>query len=110
MRANQPKIQAMKASEARQQFSRAINSVARHETRILVEKNGVPVAAIISSDDLRRLEKLDAEDQHAWNVLEAMSKPFRGVPSEEIEQATERIMAEIREENRRSRSRAAAGE
>jgi prevent-host-death family protein len=100
----------MTASSARQQFASAINRVARRDARIVVEKNGVPVAAIVSAEDLRRLEKLDAEDQKAWDVLEAMRKPFRGVPSEEIEAATERIMAEIREENRQNRNRSAAGE
>ena len=110
MRQHPPATETMTASEARQQFADAINRVANNVTRIVVEKNGVPAAAIVSTEDLRRLEKLDGRDQHAWEVLEAMAKPFRGVPSEEIEQATERIMAEIKEENRRNRSRAAAGE
>jgi prevent-host-death family protein len=110
MRQHPPATQTMTASEARQQFALAINRVAKDDARIVVEKNGVPVAAIIPTIDLKRLQKLDDEDRRAWEILEAMRKPFEGVPSEEIEEATERIMAEIKEENRRNRSRAAAGE
>jgi prevent-host-death family protein len=109
MRQKPPETQTMTASETRQQFANAINQVVRDDVRIVVEKNGAPVVAIISTEDLRRLEKLDARDQRAWEVLEAMSKPFEGVSPEEIEAETERIMAEIKEENRRNRARAAAG-
>src|SRR5262245_58164457 len=110
MRPHFPPSKTMTASNARQQFAEAINDVARHEARIVVEKNGVPVAAIISAEDLRRLERLDVRDKQAWYVFDAMAEPFRGVPGEEIEAATERIMAEIKEENRRNRVRAAVGE
>jgi prevent-host-death family protein len=50
----------IKASEARQQFSQLLNEVFRRETRVIVEKSGIPVAAIVSAEDFKRL----AEDSH----------------------------------------------
>ena len=55
--------ETMKFTDARQNLSQVVNRVARHETRVLVEKSGVPVAAIVSPDDLRRLNELEARRQ-----------------------------------------------
>ncbi|MDQ3692261.1 MAG: type II toxin-antitoxin system Phd/YefM family antitoxin [Chloroflexota bacterium] len=101
MREQRPPTHTMKATAARQQFASVINRVARKEARVLVEKSGVPVAGIVSADDLARLDRLDAEDREAWAVLAAMREPFQGVPPEEIEREADRIVAEDRAENRR---------
>src|SRR4051812_3806005 len=94
-------IQTMKISEVKSRLNSLMNDIYRNETRILVEKSGIPVGAIVPIADLRRLDRLGALDEEARAVLEAMRAPFRDVPPEEIEQATERIMSEIRAENRR---------
>jgi prevent-host-death family protein len=47
----------IKASDARQQFSQLLNEVFREESRVVVEKSGIPVAAIIPAKDLQRLTK-----------------------------------------------------
>ncbi|MBA2278246.1 MAG: type II toxin-antitoxin system Phd/YefM family antitoxin [Chloroflexia bacterium] len=107
MRERQPATQTMKASEVRQQFSSVINRVAREETRVFVEKSGVPVAAIVSAKDLRRLEKIDADIAEGWRVLEAMRAPFRDVPTEEIEREAARAIAESRAERKAARKQAA---
>ncbi len=98
-----PITEAMKASEVRQNFSSVINRVARENTRVIVEKSGAPVAVIVPAKDLRHLERLDAEDQEAWDVVESMREAFRDVPDEEIERETQRIFAEMREEGRSRR-------
>ena len=61
MRVQQPATQTMKASDARQHFASVLNSVFRKETRVVVEKSGIPVAAIVSAEDLARLDQLDRE-------------------------------------------------
>jgi hypothetical protein len=48
------------------------NEVDRKETRVLVEKAGIPVTALVSTEDLKRLTQLDEQDQRARDVLEAM--------------------------------------
>lgn len=105
-----PITEVITASEARQHFAGSINKVARNEARVIVEKNGVPVAAIVPMEDLRRLERAEAEQREIEDVLEAMSKPFEGVPADEIERETERILEEIKANDRRLRRRAAAGQ
>jgi prevent-host-death family protein len=97
----------MKISEVKSRLNSLMNEIYRDETRILVEKSGIPVGAIVPISDLRRLDRLGALDDEAKAILEAMRAPFRGVPPEEIERETERIMSNIREENRRERERTA---
>lgn len=101
MSEQQPATQTMNATDARQQFSRLLNRVFRRETRVLVEKSGIPVAAIISTEDLKRLNRLDELDREAADVLAAMRKPFKDVSPEEIERETDRIVAENRKTRRR---------
>ncbi|CAN5666608.1 hypothetical protein BH23CHL3_BH23CHL3_11240 [soil metagenome] len=98
--------ETMKISDVRSQLNQLVNRVYRKETRVIVEKSGIPVAGIVSAADLERLDRLDEEDQDAWAVLEAMRAPFRDVPSEEIERETDRILKEMREEDRRQRQAA----
>ncbi|MGH2535153.1 MAG: type II toxin-antitoxin system Phd/YefM family antitoxin [Thermomicrobiales bacterium] len=56
-----PMNETMKMTDAKQQFSRVVNAVFRTQKRVLVEKGGIPVAAIVSTEDLERLNQLDAE-------------------------------------------------
>jgi prevent-host-death family protein len=107
MRERQPETQTIKASEVRQQFSSVINHVARDEARVIVEKNGVPVAGIIPAKDLQRLEIMDAEIAARWRALDAMRARFEGVPAEEIEREAARAWAEVKAERRAARKQAA---
>src|SRR5438445_12716599 len=70
MREREPTTQTMKASQARQEFSQLLNKVFRRETRVIVEKSGIPVAAIISAEDLERLTQLEAERQARIKVID----------------------------------------
>ncbi|MGH7961461.1 MAG: type II toxin-antitoxin system prevent-host-death family antitoxin [Candidatus Binatia bacterium] len=107
MQTQSPPTQTMKISEVKSRLNSLVNDVYRQETRIVVEKSGIPVAAIIPIADLRRLIRLDEQDREAREIVEAMRVPFDDVPDEEIERQTERIMHEIREENRAARQRVA---
>lgn len=104
----QPKTLTMKISEVRSGLNKLVNAVHRRETRVLVEKSGIPVAGLVSPEDLHRLAKLDEDLAERRRVLEAMRAPFRDVPSEEIERETDRIIKEMREEDRRARQKAAS--
>ncbi len=102
----QPKTEVMKASEVRQHFSSVVNRVANEDARIIVEKNGAPVAAIVSTTDLQRLREIDADIAERKRIVERMRAPFRGVPPEEIEREAERAWAEVRAEMRAERKQA----
>ena len=58
----------MKLSDTKQHLSQVINQVARGERRVVVEKSGLPVAAIISVDEYRRFQGVVAETTAA-NVV-----------------------------------------
>lgn len=98
-----PTTQTIKASDARQRFSELINKVFRRETRVIVEKSGIPVAAIISAQDLELLKRLEAEHEREFAILKEIGEAFRDVAPEEIEREVSRAIAEARAENRRLR-------
>lgn len=95
---DQPRTETITATDARQHFASVINRVARKQSRVLIEKSGIPVAGIVSAEDLRELANLDARRIERYRILEAMRAPFRDVPPEEIERETERALAEVHAE------------
>ncbi|MFN8560028.1 MAG: type II toxin-antitoxin system Phd/YefM family antitoxin [Dehalococcoidia bacterium] len=98
-----PMTQTIAASEARQHFSQLLNQVFRREKRVVIEKSGVPVAALVSADDLEQLRRFEEQRREDFAVLDRIREAFRGVPAEEIEQEVARALAEVRAE-RRSRA------
>lgn len=82
----------------RAQWSEIVNQVFRKETRIVVEKSGIPVAAIVSAEDLERLTRLETQREELLRGLEAMSEPFRDIPEAEIEREVARALAVVRAE------------
>lgn len=105
MREREPMTKTMKASEARQQWSELLNQVFRGETRVLVEKSGIPVAAIVSARDLERLKQLEEQREEDFKALAATRQAFKDVPEEEIEREVTRAISAIRAENRRREQR-----
>src|SRR5215211_9346521 len=97
--------QIVKASEARAQWSQIINKVARRQARVIVEKSGVPVAAIVSADDLERLDRLEQQRAERFKALDATREAFKDVPDEELEREVARAIEQVRAENRRRAQR-----
>lgn len=96
-------IEIVKASEARQHFAQLINRVYRQHSRVIVEKSGIPVAAVVSLADLERLTCDNATLMKRMAMLEEMRAPFRDVPSQEIEIELDRALREVRAEMRAER-------
>jgi hypothetical protein len=80
------------------------NEVFRGENRVVVEKSGIPVAAIISASDHKRLARLEAERNRDFAILDEMREAFKDVPPEEIEREVSRAISQVRAENRTKRS------
>jgi prevent-host-death family protein len=100
-----PMTKTMQASQVREQWSSVINSVYKGETRILVEKSGIPVVGVVSAADLERLQRLDEEQAADLATLERISqKAFAGVPPEEVEREVDKAVAEVRAEMRAERA------
>jgi prevent-host-death family protein len=90
----------IKASVARQQFSQLLNDVYRTENRVVVEKSGIPVAAIIPAKDLALLARMEAERDKEFAILDEMREAFKDVPPAEIEREVARAINQVRKENR----------
>lgn len=88
--------QTVNATAARQQFSELVNRVFRRETRVLIEKSGIPVAAIISADDLAKLARLEAERERDFAVLDEVGRAFQDVPPAEVEREVAKAVTSAR--------------
>lgn len=97
---SKPVTQTMKTSEARKLWSQLINQVFRGESQIIIEKSGLPVAAVISAADLERLTRLEAQRRERFQPLEETWEAFKDVPPEEIEREVARAIAEVRQKRR----------
>lgn len=102
-----PETETLNVTEARRQFSENLDRVRRREARIVVEKSGIPVGAIVSMDDLARLKQIDGNRTRLLEVMDEISRGFEDVSESEIEAEVEKAIAEV-EANRRARREAAA--
>lgn len=95
-----PTMQTIKATAARQQFSELVNQVFRREKRVLIEKSGIPVAALISADDLEKFSRLEAERARDFAVLDDVGRAFDDVPLDELEREVHKAVAAVRSGSR----------
>ena len=92
----EPVTQTLNASAARQQWSRLLNRVYRREARVVVEKSGIPVAAIISTQDLERLLEFERQREKDFAIIDEVRAAFADVPDEELEREVGRAVANAR--------------
>ncbi|MBI4310880.1 MAG: type II toxin-antitoxin system Phd/YefM family antitoxin [Chloroflexi bacterium] len=110
MNAREPLTRTLKATEARRQWDALLDQVSKEKARVLVEKDGVPVAAIVSPEDLERLVEYERRREEGFKVLHEISAAFKDVPREEIEREVDKAVAQVREEMRRERKAAEQAE
>jgi|KBSMisStandDraft_5_1062788.scaffolds.fasta_scaffold775590_2 prevent-host-death family protein len=92
------KTRAIKLTEARSTFSALVNDVYRTHDRVIVEKSGIPVAAIVSVTDLERLDQLDRQRAADIELLKRFASHFENVSPEELEAEVAKAIAEVRAE------------
>ncbi len=100
-----PVPHTMTSSAVRDDWSRVVDQVHQKKTQILVEKNGVPVAAIIAAEDFGRLSRQAAAWDEPFQVLDRMREAFRGLPNEEIEREVSKTVKLARAKLRKERER-----
>ena len=93
-------IQRVTTTEAGRTFPNLVKRVSKQRTRILVEENGTPVAAIVSARDLEKLSRMESERRQDFSVIEEARAAFQDVPPEEIEREVAKALAEVRQEIR----------
>ena len=88
--------QVMNASDVRQQWSKVLNKVFNTQTKIIVEKSGIPVAAVISAQELQRFSQMEKARNERFKALDKMRQAFRGIPSEKINQEVAKAITQVR--------------
>jgi prevent-host-death family protein len=96
----EPVTETINVTEARRGWSDLLNRVFRREARIIVEKSGIPVAAIISIHDFELFKLMTAKCEERFKILDEIGEAFKDVPPEEIEREVATALAEVRAENR----------
>src|SRR4051794_2113827 len=96
-------LETVTATDARQHLASLLKRVHGDRSRVVVEKGGIPVAAIVSINDLERLRRLDRDQADRRAFVESMRAPFAGIPNEELEREIDRALTEVRAEMRAER-------
>jgi prevent-host-death family protein len=95
--------QVVRASEARQNWSKLLKRVHSGDVRLVVEKGGIPVAGIVSAPDLERLTLFERERERRFAILDEIGQAFKDVPEDELQREIDKALAEVREEMRAER-------
>lgn len=98
-RSKRPKTETMSVNDTRKNFSEVVTRLQHGKGRVIVEQAGTPVGAIVSIEDIRRLEDMDREWAGIEDVLQRTSSGFTGVPDEDIEWKIENAIAELEAEH-----------
>ena len=85
-------------SEVKNSLSSLVDQVYRSEARIVVEKSGRPVAALVLIQDLEWLQERARAREESFRAIDRFSRAFADVPIKEAEAEIARIIAEIRRE------------
>ena len=86
--------------EARGPVAELVSRVADGRTRLVLERDGKAVAAVVSMGDLERLRQLDERSAELWRLLDEIGERFADVPPDEIEREAARAVAYAREQRR----------
>ena len=103
-----PTETTVQLTDTERRLSDVVNHVTVGETRVIVEKDGEPVAAIISVEEYRRLKEQDARREARFAAMSSISQAFADVPVDELERRAEQALADSRAEMRAEQERAAA--
>jgi prevent-host-death family protein len=98
------KTETMSVSASRKQYSEIINRVYRDQDQVIIEKNGIPVAAIVPVSTVKDVESMESRREDLQAAFEATRAEFRDIPPQEIEAEITKAISDI-EESRRERER-----
>ena len=106
-----PERRTVDESEAGELAGTRIEEVARGRARLVVQKDGKDVAALVSSYDLERLEMLDRRAAEGWKTIQEIHARNAHLDPEEVERDIAEAIAEVRAEARakaKAKARASA--
>ncbi len=91
-----PVAQRMTISQIKRQLASVVQRVSSKEARVLVEESGIPVAAVVSIEDLERLQRLDQEWEQTTQVIARLSQTFADIPVADLESKIDEIILDNR--------------
>ena len=91
------KIRTVPALEARTQFGRILKEVQSGQSRILVEKSGVPMVGIISAQEF---QQLIAEREVRFEVVDRIRRRLPSVPDREVQRDVRAALKQVRQRRR----------
>ena len=104
MATHEPPARTIDVNDVQHALPEMLPSISRKNERVVIEKDGVAVAAIVSAYDLRQLARLDAERDEHFKVFERIAAAFAHEDPEESERLAALALAEAREDMRRERA------
>ena len=93
-----PKTHIVGAADARARFAELVNAAAKNGDRVLIEKNGVPAAALISAFEYERMLSLLEERARAFAAITAIGDKFKDEDPDEIQREVDKAVKEARAE------------
>ena len=96
--------QTMKASDVRAKWANLLNKVYKGETEVVVEKSGIPVAAIVSAKEYEKLKRIQAQRAQRFAILDGLRDAFKDVPQAELEREVGKAVSQARAELRAKRA------
>lgn len=97
-------VETMSVSEARQRFSETLNRVYLGDERVIIEKNGIPVAAIVPISTVRDAEITEQNRNAVLDAFRNLQDAFADVPEDELEQELANAVAEAKDIRRAKRA------
>ena len=92
------------AATARQTFSQLLSDVRTGEQPVIIEKSGVPVAALVPLSMLEQERRWAEERAERRALLERLRRPFKDVAPVELEREAAAAVAAVRRGRGRKRT------
>ncbi|MGH7203490.1 MAG: type II toxin-antitoxin system Phd/YefM family antitoxin [Candidatus Levyibacteriota bacterium] len=91
-------IQTIKASEVRSNWSQLLNKVFRGNTEIIVEKSGIPIAALVSTQDYQKLQKIKQKQEKDFALIKEIKAAFKSQTQDQISEGVQKSITAARTE------------
>lgn len=90
--------QTLNSSDVRANWSQLLNKVFRGETEVLVEKSGIPIAAIVSTQDYQKLQQLKEKKKKDFALVNEIRAAFAHQSVEQIKKGVEVSIEKVRKQ------------
>jgi prevent-host-death family protein len=99
-------VRTVEAAQAQRSFDDLLDEVSDQRTRVVLERDGKTVAALISAADLEYLEHMDRQRAEHFKAIQEIQARNADKDPEEVERDIAEAIAEMRAEARAKRAAA----